>query len=54
MPVIDILFLINEEELLAVKDIGPETARSFVEYMQEQRDLIQRLFAELDIQFESV
>jgi endonuclease III-like uncharacterized protein len=54
MPVIDTLFLINEEELLEVKDIGPETARSFVEYMYEQRDLVERLFTELDIQSESI
>ncbi len=47
--VLDSLFSVNEEELLWVRDIGPETARAFVEYMSENRELVARLVAELDI-----
>ena len=47
---LEILFSITEEELLEVKDIWPETARAFVEYMSENRELVERLFGELDIQ----
>lgn len=43
------LFSITEEELLEVKDIGPETARSFVEYMNSNRELVERLCNELHI-----
>ncbi len=41
---------ITEEELIEVKDIGPETARAFVEYVEENSLLIERLLYELDIQ----
>ena len=33
-----------------MKDIGPETARAFVEYVEENSLLIERLLHELDIQ----
>jgi endonuclease III-like uncharacterized protein len=42
--------LLTEEELLEVKDIGPETARAFVEYMVENREMVERLFSRLEIQ----
>ena len=32
-----------------MKDIGPETARAFVEYMTENRELVEWLFNELNI-----
>ncbi|MBP9779703.1 NAD-dependent DNA ligase LigA [Candidatus Gracilibacteria bacterium] len=44
------IFSITEENLLEVKDIGPETARSFVEYMENNREIVVRLFQKLDIQ----
>jgi DNA ligase (NAD+) len=43
------IFSLTEEELIEVDDIGPETAMSFVEYMWVNRELIERLIAELDI-----
>jgi NAD-dependent DNA ligase len=43
------VFLLTEEKLLEVKDIGPETARAFVEYMLENREMIERLLGKLDI-----
>ncbi|MBC7498641.1 NAD-dependent DNA ligase LigA [Candidatus Gracilibacteria bacterium] len=46
----DILFAITEEDLLQVKDIGPETARSFVEYMKENREVVERLYRELKLE----
>ena len=50
VPLPEILFTITEEDLIQVKDIGPETARSFVEYMAENREVVERLYGELDIQ----
>jgi len=44
------LFSITEEDLLEVRDIGPETARAFVEFMQENREVVERLYGELNIQ----
>ncbi len=49
IPFPDILFVIREEDLLEVKDIGPETARSFVEYMSQNREVVERLYGELEI-----
>lgn len=46
----EILFSITEEDLLEVKDIGPETARSFVTYMAENREVVERLYEELEIE----
>lgn len=43
------LLTITEEDLLQVKDIGPETARSFVEYMANNREVVERLYGELEI-----
>ncbi len=37
------------EKLLEVKDIGPETARAFVEYMRKNREMIEILLGKLDI-----
>lgn len=51
---LETLFTITEEELLSVKDIWPETARAFVEFMQENRELVEWLYNELDIQFKNV
>ena len=47
--ILETLFSLTEEELLEVKDIGPETARAFVEYMTENRELVEWLFNELNI-----
>ncbi|MBC7503380.1 NAD-dependent DNA ligase LigA [Candidatus Gracilibacteria bacterium] len=44
------IFSITEDELNLVQDIGPETARSFVEYMAENREVVERLYRELDIE----
>lgn len=46
---LDSLFSTTPEELLEIKDIWPETAESFVEYMRANRELVERLFVELDI-----
>ena len=43
------LFSTTPEELLGIKDIWPETAESFAEYMRDNRELVERLFDELDI-----
>ncbi len=43
----------KEEQLLEIKDIGPETARAFVEYVGENSLLIERLLHELQIQIPS-
>lgn len=41
---------VTEEELIELKDIWPETARGFVEYIKNNKNLIVRLFMEqLDI-----
>jgi DNA ligase (NAD+) len=44
-----ILTLLTEEELLSVKDIGPETARAFVEYIEANKALVEWLLGELSI-----
>jgi len=36
--ILDSIFSINETYLLEAKDIGPETARAFVEYFSENRE----------------
>lgn len=51
--VLESMFSIQEENLLAVKDIWPETARAFVDYMNENRELITSLFHQLLIPIES-
>lgn len=43
------LFSLNEEQLLEIKDIWPETAHSFVEYMEDNRLIVENLFAEISI-----
>jgi DNA ligase (NAD+) len=50
IPFPEILFVITEQDLLEVKDIGPETARSFTLYMRENREVVEQLYGELDIQ----
>lgn len=50
LSLVHTLFVLTEEELVAVKDIWPETARAFVEYMESNRELVERLFSKLDIQ----
>ena len=50
MRILQSIFSITEEDLLEVKDIGPETARSFVEYMANNREVVERLYGELEIQ----
>ena len=47
---IQTIFSLTEEDLLEVKDIGPETARAFVDYVEENSLLIEQLLYELDIQ----
>ena len=54
MNPLETLFHITEEELIAVKDIWPETARAFVIYMQENRELVEWLYNELNIQYENI
>ena len=49
ISLLDAIFSTTEEELLEMKDIWPETARAFVEYMQDNRELMERLFSKLDI-----
>ncbi len=44
------VFTITEDELIAVKDIWPETAWAFVDYMRENREMIEKLFAQLVIE----
>jgi DNA ligase (NAD+) len=51
--ILDVIFAITEEALLEVKDIGPETARSFVEYIENNREIVVRLFQKLDIEIPS-
>lgn len=47
---LECIFSTTEEDLLSMKDIGPETARAFVEYMKENKEMIEKLFLELQIQ----
>lgn len=42
------LFSLTEESLIPIKDIWPKTARSLVEYVEENREIIERLFVKLD------
>lgn len=46
---LETIFIVSEEDLLEVKDIGPETARSFVEYMNSNKEMVERLYYELHI-----
>jgi DNA ligase (NAD+) len=50
LPIFETIQNITLEELLEIKDIGPETARAFMEYTQENTLLIERLLHELDLQ----
>jgi DNA ligase (NAD+) len=50
----ELLISLTEEELYEVKDIGPETARAFVEYVEENSLLIKRLLHELQIEMPEV
>lgn len=45
----DVLTRVSYESLESLHEIGPETARSVVEYFEENALLIQRLLHELDI-----
>jgi DNA ligase (NAD+) len=47
IPLLETLFIITEEDLLNVKDIWPETARAFVQYMWQNREVVERLYREL-------
>jgi DNA ligase (NAD+) len=47
IPLLETLFIITEEDLLDVKDIWPETARAFVQYMWQNREVVGRLYGEL-------
>jgi len=49
VSVLDTLFSYREEELVEIPDVGPETARAFDTYMQENRASLDRLFAEIRI-----
>jgi len=40
------------EELEAIKDIGPVSARSIVYFIEDKSELIKNLFAELNIEIE--
>jgi DNA ligase (NAD+) len=48
------IFSLSTEELLEVKDIGPETAEAFVEYMLENKESFERLLRKLYIQIPEV
>ena len=41
------LFSVSEEELLEIPDIGPETARGFVNFMENNREIVENFIAEL-------
>jgi DNA ligase (NAD+) len=45
--ILETFFFVTEEDLLSVKDIWPETARAFVEYMTDNREIVERLFGQL-------
>lgn len=45
------LWIITEADLVNIRDVGPETAISFVEYIQNNKAMLERLFSELRINF---
>ncbi len=47
-------FALSSESLEAVKDIGPETAKSIVAYFETHRHLLERLLARVTIVFPKV
>jgi DNA ligase (NAD+) len=48
--ILDSIFSIDEIYLLEAKDIWPETARAFIEYFVENREMVENLFSQLNIQ----
>lgn len=50
LPIFEAIRNITLEDLLEVKDIGPETAGACIEYVEENNLLIERLLHELDLQ----
>ena len=50
LPIFETIRNITLEDLLEVKDIGPETAGACIEYVEENNLLIERLLHELDLQ----
>jgi DNA ligase (NAD+) len=51
---LDGILTLTADELLEVKDIGPETAEAFAEYMVVNKEAFERLFQKLDIQIPKV
>lgn len=45
----EVLFGTREDALLNMKDIWPETANAFVEYMTENKSMVEKLLTKLDI-----
>lgn len=45
------IFEITEENLLDLVDIGPETARAFVNFMSDNRQMVEKFFWELNFSF---
>lgn len=45
------IFEITEENLLNLADIGPETARAFVNFMSDNRQMVEKFFWELNFSF---
>ncbi|MBP6981291.1 NAD-dependent DNA ligase LigA [Candidatus Gracilibacteria bacterium] len=48
--ILEAIFSLNEEMLLEVKDIGPETARAFIDYMSENREGVIKLLTEVTLE----
>lgn len=47
-----LVFRFSMEELEAIKDIGPETARNIIEYFSQNKDMIARLLDRITIVFD--
>ncbi len=47
--ILSVMQKITEEDLVQIRDIGPETAHGFVRFMEDNADLVARLLAELNI-----
>jgi DNA ligase (NAD+) len=54
MTLSESIFALTEEDLLHIKDIWPETARSCKQFFIDQHDVLERLFAILTVTFPSL
>ena len=50
ISILSMVLELTEDDLLQIPDIGPETARAFVTYMQENTTWVERLFEKLIIE----